>query len=63
MKIRGSGKLGEKGREYVLQILLIGAAKVEIKISHGGLSGLAHGFHVFDDGGTETTSVTSYRIF
>ena len=53
MRTRASGKLGEKGRDYILQILLIGAPEVEIKISQRGLSGLAHGLDVFDDRRTE----------
>jgi hypothetical protein len=58
MEARASRKLSEKGRDQVAQALLVGVPKVKIKISHRCFSGLAQGFNILDDRGTEETSVT-----
>jgi hypothetical protein len=60
-KARASRKLGEKGRDQVVQALLVGIPKVKIKISHRSFSGLAQGFNVLDDCGTDKTLVTYDR--
>ena len=45
-------KLGDKGRDEVAPVLLVGVSKVEIEIRNRSLSGLANGFDVLDDRGT-----------
>jgi len=45
--------LGEKGGDQVGQALLVGIAKVKIKITHRCLPGLAHDFNILDNRGTE----------
>jgi hypothetical protein len=52
-KFWASRKLSEKGRDHVMQALLIGAPEIEIKISYWYLSWLAHSFDIFDDRGAE----------
>ena len=47
-----SRKLGDKGRDQVVQTLLVGVPKVKIKIYHRGLSGRAQGFNVLNNRGT-----------
>ena len=45
-------ELGEKGTDYVIQVLFVGVPKVKVKIAHRGVSGLAYGFDVLNDRGT-----------
>jgi hypothetical protein len=41
--------LGEKGRDEVTPVLFADVPKVEIKITHRGLTGIAHDLDIFDD--------------
>ena len=43
------GELGEKGRDKVTQVLFVDVSEIKVKIRHRGLTGIAHGFHIFDD--------------
>ena len=39
--IEASGELGKERKQQVSAILFIGVLKVEVKVSHGGQSGVA----------------------
>ena len=57
-------KLGEKRGDQMSPVLFVYVPKVEVEISHRGLTGIAHNFHVLDDCGTgkrQTTSITCDR--
>ena len=54
-------ELTEKESDEIAPVLLVYVPKVKVEIRHRGLTGIAHGFDVLDDCGTEkrqTTSVT-----
>ena len=48
-----SGKLGDKRRDQVVQVLLVDVPEVKIKVAHRRLSQLAHGLDILYDRGTD----------
>ena len=48
-----SRKLGEKGRDQVMQALLAGVPKVKVKISYRCFLSLAQGFNILNNRGTD----------
>ena len=58
------GKLSEKGSDEMAPVLFVYVPKVEVEITHRGLTGIAHDFDVLDYCGTvkrQTTSFTCER--
>ena len=45
-------KLCEKGSDEIAPVLFVYVPKIEVEISHGGLTGIPHNFHFLDDRGT-----------
>ena len=46
--MRARRKLGDKGRDGLVHILLVGLPKAKIKVGYRGLSGHAYGFDILN---------------
>jgi hypothetical protein len=56
------GKLGEKRSDQVTPVLFVDVSEIEIKVCNRCLTGIAHGFHIFDDRRTRVRQATQLSL-